>query len=153
MINNIKKVNIIVSLIVRTNWILFVGQLTRFNRLKSTVQQMMVFFYTKLSTLNLFTVQDFGSHVNRITARHLGQWATRLYLILFNIGIAILVLYTIIQPQTLTETFDKPSLNEYNRLKYIHGEKLQCSCSLIASKYNHFIHIEPVFHQVKRNQF
>ena len=111
----------------------------------------MTLLYTKLVTLNVFTVQNFGSHINRITAIHLGQWTTRLYLILCTVGIATLTLYTIIQPQTLTETFDKPSLDEYNRLRYIHGEKLQCSCSLIASKYNHFVQIEPVFHQVKRN--
>lgn len=126
-------------------------QLTRFNRLKLAVQQITALFYTKLITLNIFTVQNFGSHVNRIAANHLGQWATRLYFILFTVGIATLVLYTIIQPQTLTETFEKPSLNEYNRLRSIYGEKLQCSCSIIASKYHHFVQIEPVFHQVKRN--
>ena len=132
---------------------MLVGQLTRFSRVKLLVRQLMTLFYTKLVTLNLFTLREFGSQVNRITAEHLGQWTTRLYIVLLAVGIAILALYTVIQPQTLTETFLKPSFSEYNRLKQVHGDELQCSCSLIASKYNRFVEIKPVFHQVKRTLF
>jgi hypothetical protein len=62
---------------------------------------------------------------------------------------AILALYTFIQPETLTKTFDRPSFDQYKTLKQAHGDKLECSCSLIASKYDRFVKIEPIFHQVR----
>ena len=104
-------------------------------------------------TLNLFSVQDFDSNVDESTFEFLGQWSTRFYIILLTIGLAILTLYTVIQPKTLTGAFEKPSVSEYNALRQAHGDRLQCSCSIIASKYDHFVKIKPIFHQVKRNYF
>lgn len=109
--------------------------------------------YTKLVTLNLFSVQYFGSNVNESTLIFLGQWTTRLYIILLAMGLGILAIYTVIQPETLTEAFEKPSISRYNGLIKAHGDRLQCSCSLIASRYDHFVKIQPIFHQVKRNYF
>jgi hypothetical protein len=84
-------------------------------------------------------------------ATRLGQWATRLYIILLTIGFATLAVYTVIRPQTLTKTFDRPSLNIYNHLKHDYGDKLECSCSSIASTYDQYVNIEPVFHEVRRD--
>ena len=115
------------------------------------MRQLSMLVYNKLVTLNLFSVQHFGNNIDERTLKILGQWATRLYIILLTVGLVILALYTTIQPQTLTEVVDKPSITEYNRLMKTHGDRLKCSCSLIASKYDRFIKIQPVFHQVKRN--
>ena len=112
------------------------------------MKDLIVSFYTKLINLNLFSLWNFGSKVNRQTGEHLGQWSTRLYLILICIGVGLLSLYTIILPQTLTKTFDIYSLNNSIHLKQIYGNKLKCPCSTIASKYQYFVHIEPRFHQV-----
>ena len=104
----------------------------------------------KLVNLNVFSVRTFGSSIDRAQAKHLGQLATRLYIVLLVIGIVILGLYTIIQPQTLTKTFLKPSLNLYNSLIVDHSDTLECPCSSISSTYEGFIQIEPIFHQVSR---
>ncbi len=86
-----------------------------------------------------------------MTTKRIGQWSTRLYIVLLIIGLAILALYSVIQPQRLTKTFTRPSFNVYNQLIQDYGNELKCSCSLIASTYDQFIKIEPVFHEVKRD--
>ncbi|CAF3922339.1 unnamed protein product, partial [Rotaria sordida] len=88
-----------------------------------------------------------------MTTKRFGQWATRLYIILLIIGLIILALYTIVQPQTLTKNFEKPSLNLYNELQQDHGDTLKCSCSVIASTYNQFITIKPIFHEICSSPF
>ena len=94
-------------------------------------------------------MRDLGSNTDRTRAKHIGKWSTRLYFTLFIVGLGILTLYTIIQPETLTKTFDKPSLNLYNELKSKYKDKLKCSCSIIASKYEQFVQINVLFHQVR----
>jgi hypothetical protein len=88
-----------------------------------------------------------------MTSRRLGQRATRLYIVLFIIGLAILALYTAVQPQTLTNNFDTSSLSLYNHLAQQYGYKLKCSCSLIASTYNQFVEMKPVFHEVRNDHY
>jgi hypothetical protein len=111
-----------------------------------------MFLHIKLLNINLFPVRTFGSNVDRAQAKRLGQLASRLYIVLLIIGIAVLGLYTIIQPQTLTKTFVKPSLTLYNRLMADYNDALECPCSSISSTYEQFIKIEPVFHQVSRKR-
>lgn len=130
--------------IVRPKW---------FKRLKMGMQKLIKGFYTKLIDFNIYTTRDFGSNVNRLMVKSLGQWATRLYIVVLIIGLATFAVYTVIQPETLTKTFDKPSFDEYNYLRQTHGDKLECSCSIIASKYDHFVQIEPVFHQVRKSHY
>ena len=104
---------------------------------------------TTLIEMNIFTSRDLGSDVDRITAKRYGQWATRLYFILFLSGLTILIFYTIIQPHTLTKNFNKPSFIYYNHLRKIYADELRCTCSKIASTYNQFAQIEPLFHPVR----
>ncbi|CAF1447943.1 unnamed protein product [Rotaria sp. Silwood1] len=101
----------------------------------------------------MFLLRDFGSDVDRTIAKYLGKLATRLYIILFIIGLGILTLYTIVRPQTMTKTFDKPSFHLYNQLKQEYVDRLKCSCSVIASKYKQFVHIEAIFHQICTSSF
>ncbi|CAF3744360.1 unnamed protein product [Adineta steineri] len=83
----------------------------------------------------------------------LGRITTRLYIVLLITGHVILILYTIIQPQILTKTFDQPSLTTYNHLMVDHSDTLQCPCSSISSIYDRYVTIEPVFHQVCSSPF
>ncbi|CAF4176868.1 unnamed protein product, partial [Adineta steineri] len=94
------------------------------------------FVSTKLIGLNMFPLWAFGNNTNRVTATRLGQRATRLYIILLIISFAIIIFYTVIQPQILTKTFDKPSFDVYNRLARDHGTTLECSCSVISTTYD-----------------
>jgi hypothetical protein len=114
------------------------------------MQKLVTFLFTTLANLNVFPVRDFGSNIDRITAKRLGQWATLLYMVLLVIGMVILALYIIFQPENFTKTFDKPSLQLYEQLFQRYENKLKCSCSSIASKYDQFVKIEPMFHQVRK---
>jgi hypothetical protein len=114
------------------------------------IRNLATYLYNTVVDLNIFPVRDFGSHVNRTTAKRLGQWSTRLFIILFIIGLSVLALYNIVKPQVQTKNFHKPSLNVYNHLKDDYEDKLECSCSSIASPYKKFVKIEPMFHQVRK---
>lgn len=98
-------------------------------------------------------MRDFGSSVGRVTAKRYGILATRLYIILFLSIIIILIFYTITQPYTLTKNFDQPSLNYHNQLRQIYADELKCRCSRIASSFNQFVSIQPVFHSVGQKIF
>jgi hypothetical protein len=121
-----------------------------FNRLKSTIQKLVTFVYNSLAHLNIFSVRDFGSNIDRMTAKRLGQWSTVLYMIVFVIGIAILTLYIMFQAETFTKTFNKPSLDLYKDLFQQYEDQLKCSCSSIPSINDRFIKVEAILHDVSR---
>jgi len=139
-----KDVGLVFLWIVRRKW---------YSRLKETIRNSATLLYTKSIGLNLFSRRKFGSNIDPTTNIRLGQRATRLYIVLFITGLAILALYTVVQPQTLTKNFAKPSLSLYNHLAQQYGDNLKCSCSLIASTYNQFVKMEPVFHEVRNNHY
>ncbi|CAF0805220.1 unnamed protein product [Adineta steineri] len=118
------------------------------DRFKELSSKLITFLYTKMLNLNMFPARIFGSKIDRITVKHLGQWSTRLYLILLSIIFVILTLYTAIQPQTLTKSFSTPSLNFYKKLIKDHSDELECPCSLISSPYDEYVQIQPIFHQI-----
>ncbi|UJR15994.1 hypothetical protein I4U23_002913 [Adineta vaga] len=123
------------------------------DQMKTTVKNVVVYVYDQAINMNIFSMRDLGSNIDRNTAKQLGKWATRLHIALFIVGLAILTLHTSIQPQTVTRIFNKPSFNSYNKLRKEYGDQLKCSCSVIASKYNQFVQIEPIYHQICKSQF
>ncbi|CAF1520501.1 unnamed protein product [Adineta ricciae] len=114
---------------------------------------MMKFLLKTFLELNIFSPSNFGSSINRVTAKQYGRWATRLYILLFIIGITIIIFYTTIRPHTVIETFDQPLFNSYQQLQKDYGNKLKCSCSQIASTYNKFVEITPEFHPICLSKF
>ncbi|CAF3912026.1 unnamed protein product [Adineta steineri] len=108
---------------------------------------------TTLNGLNLFSLRDMGSGMDRITAKRLGRWATRLYIALFIGGLCVLTIYTIVQPHAATKTFDISSFSIYNDSKQKYGDELKCPCSVIASVYDQFVEIEPIFHEICSSAF
>ena len=121
------------------------------DRLKGTVRKMMKFFHIMLIDLNIFPRRDFSFIVDNTIAKRLGQWATRLFIILFITTLTILSVYTIAQPRSRTQTYSKPSFDFYQRLIKTYGNQLKCACSSISSTYNRFVQIQPRFHQVKQD--
>ena len=109
--------------------------------------------YTRLNDLNIFPLRDFHNDVDRMTAKRLGRWTTRLYLILFLTAISIVIVYTTVRPQTMTKTFDTPSLAFYHHLEQQYENELRCPCSTIATEYMTFVEIEPIFHEVGADGF
>ncbi|CAF0953174.1 unnamed protein product [Adineta ricciae] len=124
-----------------------------FSQLKTTVKNAISIGYSSAINLNIFSPRDLGSNTDRVTAKHLGKWATRIYIVLFIIGLSILTLYAAFTPQTITKIFNKPSFTSYNQLKQQYGDQLKCSCSIIASKYAQFTQITPAFHQICTSSF
>ncbi|CAF4252935.1 unnamed protein product, partial [Adineta steineri] len=120
-----------------------------YDRLKKMFLTTMMQASAGMMDLNIFPIWRFGSNTDRMTAKRLGQWSTRIYIILFTMSLTIIIIYIGVQPQMLTKSFNEPSLNVYNRLLRDHGDTLQCPCSLISSTYSQFIQIKPVFHQVR----
>ncbi|CAF3879329.1 unnamed protein product [Adineta steineri] len=118
------------------------------DRFKVLLSKLITFLSIKVLNLNIFPARTFGSKIDRILVKHLGQWSTRLYLILLSITFVILTLYTLIQPQTLTKSFPTPSLNFYQNLMNSHSDELECPCSLISSPYDGYVQIQPIFHQI-----
>ncbi|CAF1689252.1 unnamed protein product, partial [Adineta ricciae] len=121
-----------------------------FNRMKIMIQNVLRILLTALIELNIFSSRDFGRNINQLTAKKYGRWATRLYFILFLSSLTILIFYTIVQPRSITKTFKQPLIiSYYEKLRKIYGDELKCSCSRIASTYNKFIKIIPMFHPVR----
>ncbi|UJR24406.1 hypothetical protein I4U23_005783 [Adineta vaga] len=124
-----------------------------YDRLKMIVRRLTTLVYTTVVNLNIFLLRDFRSNIDRMTANRLGKWATRLYIVLFTVGLANLALYTTIHPRLLTKNFDKPSLNLYNRLVHVYKDQLECPCSRIAPTYNKYVDIQPIFHEICSSPF
>ena len=132
--------------------ILFILHVVRpklFDRLKGALRKLPATLYTLFINLNIFPLWVFGSNINRMAAIRHGQWATRLYIILLVISLAITMFYIGLRPQILTKTFNRPSFDVYNHLVHDYEETLQCFCSSISSTYDRFVQIQPVFHQVR----
>ncbi|UJR12873.1 hypothetical protein I4U23_017047 [Adineta vaga] len=123
------------------------------DRVRAIIRNVTALIYTQLTDLNIFPRRDFGSHIDEQNAKRLGQWSTRLYIVLLITSVSVFAIYTIIQPQTVTKTSDTPSLITYNALIEKYGDQLQCSCGSIVSEYTKFMEIEPVFHQICLSPF
>ncbi len=122
-------------------------------RLKLIKQKIIRIVYDVAINLNIFPHRTFGSNVNRVTAKRLGQLTTRLYIVLLIISFILLVIYTLIHEQIMIQDFEKPSFETYNQLTKEYGNKLICSCSSISSTYDQVVHIESTFHPICSSQF
>ncbi|CAF1690589.1 unnamed protein product, partial [Adineta ricciae] len=121
--------------------------------MKIFIWNRIILLYSTIINLNIFSSRNFGHDVDRVTVKRLGQWATRLYMVLFTIGIIIFTSYTTIKPYVGRKTFDKPSFDIYNKLYEKYDERLKCSCSLISFTYDRFVNINLTFHQICSSTF
>ena len=64
------------------------------------------------------------------------------------IAIVILVIYTAFQIETIHVTIKSPSIETFEKLQMNYANVLKCPCSQIAVKYQRFIHMQPIYHQV-----
>ncbi|CAF1459507.1 unnamed protein product, partial [Adineta steineri] len=124
-----------------------------FSRIKQNIFKLIKLLPTILSNLNIFPRRIFGGHFHSDKAKYFGQLSTRLYIILLIITMIILAFCNVIQSRVIIKTFDKPTIDVYNSLLLTHSDTLQCRCSSISSTYNHFVQIQPVFHQICLSPF
>ena len=123
------------------------------DRLKSMKKKLIVLLYDVVINLNIFPPHYYGSHIDQMSAKRLGRHTTRLYFTLLILSFTILTIYTIVQKQIITKDFNQPTFDEYNQLIQIYGEQLTCICSSIASTYDHFVLMEPIFHPICSSSF
>jgi hypothetical protein len=123
------------------------------NRMKLKLSKVFTGLRNKMMELNFFPLRDFGSDTDRITAKRLGQWTTSLYVILLAVIFLIIIMYTFIRPQIVTQTIARPSLTIYRGLTQDHSATLRCPCSSISSTYDRYVTIEPQFHQVSQSMY
>lgn len=129
--------------VVSTKWL---------DRMKTGVHRLIALIVRVCVDLNIFPPRHFGSNADRDTTKRLGQWTTRLYFITLLSTLCIFAVCALVQPQALTSTFEKPSFEYYQQLRKKYSDELKCPCSAIASTYDRFVAIEPVFHQVRRRK-
>ncbi|CAF1314734.1 unnamed protein product [Adineta ricciae] len=122
-------------------------------KLSDKVKTIFKMLFKHLDELNIFSSRDFASQIDRSTATQLGRWTTRVYICLLIFGLAIFAAYSAVKPRTLVKTFDKPLFETYKHLKNMHGKKLECTCSSIASAYKQYVIIKPIFHSICSSKF
>ena len=122
-------------------------------KLLSRVKKIFQSLWKVAINLNLFPARVFDSRMDRSTAKHLGQWSTRLYILVLATALTTLTLRTFVSPKLFTKTYANPSLDAYKNLVSDHGNTLQCPCSLSSFPYRRFVQIEAGFHSVKRQIF
>ena len=77
---------------------------------------------------------------------------TRLFLVLFGAAFAILLSYTLIDEQNITETIQQPGLATFKTLeKYFNS--LYCPCGRISIPHGRFVETKPLYHQVCSSDF
>ncbi|CAF1045166.1 unnamed protein product [Didymodactylos carnosus] len=79
--------------------------------------------------------------------------STRLFIVLFMISSFILILYTSLEPVTLTKRVQQPSFAEYTELNQYYTQTLVCPCNTISVSYETFISFQPTYHQICHSDF
>ena len=107
---------------------------------------LLTFIKTHLLQLNLFEsgIQD-GSIIRN------ERRSTHLYLFMFIISLFIIGLYYSVIPYAHTTIIPSPSFDKYSTLPK--EVSLQCPCTKIAVKYDEFVKIEPVYHELCQSSF
>ncbi|CAF1287551.1 unnamed protein product [Adineta ricciae] len=99
---------------------------------------------TYLQHLNLFpsmeSITDAHQFRNEIIS-------TRIFLVLFILSLAILLLYTSVVKITKTVRVPAPSYEEYARLNSSYSQTLSCPCQNISIDYRDILHVNYTLHQ------
>ena len=105
-------------------------------------------------SLNLFESRASARDGDARALRH-EIIATRLFLVLLGIILCVLLSYLSTEQLRQSATVQSPSLETFERLHNQYSSTLTCPCSQVTIRYDHFLTIEPVYHQVtnKCNSF
>ncbi|CAF3777105.1 unnamed protein product [Rotaria sordida] len=113
-------------------------------RLKNTV----LMIEKSIEELNIFSSQS--RDPNRI---HHGRIASRLYIILFTVSISVLIVYTLLSVQTISQIVESPTQEQYEKLFEQYNQTLQCPCTVVSIPYEEFLQVTPTYHQVCSSDF
>lgn len=104
----------------------------------------------KDSILNLNMFQTKSNNDSVIRRQRL---TTKFYLIILIVTLIILVLYTSLNEISVTKTVQLNSRSEYEKLRIIYPNTLDCSCNQISTEYQRFIQIKLSYHQICSSDF
>ncbi|CAF1136560.1 unnamed protein product [Adineta steineri] len=104
-----------------------------------------------IEELNLYPIIPPSTDSQIIRRR---RHTTRIYLILLITALFILVIYTSLNQETVTDSVPYPSLPKYEELLVQYPITLQCPCNRITIKFKEFIsQIEPQYHEICSSVF
>ncbi|CAF1215744.1 unnamed protein product [Adineta ricciae] len=129
------------------------NRLKRCDRLRKLIIKLFKSSSNHLTNFNIFYFRDFSNKIDQRTAKQLGRYATRLYLILFIGILLLLTLYNFVEKQKFTKIFENLSLNLTKELFLFYKDDIKCPCSSIASSYNWSVEIDTKFHQICSSPF
>ena len=98
--------------------------------------------------MNLFSS---GSNQDEIIRRE--RISTRIYIAVLVVSILIIIIYTTVPVNTVTETVNNPNLMQYEQLMKTYRSALHCSCSQIAVLYQTFVKVDVTYHQICTGDF
>ncbi|CAF1154090.1 unnamed protein product [Adineta steineri] len=100
----------------------------------------------KIEELNLYPIIPPTTDSQIIRRR---RHITRIYLILLITTLFILIIYTSLKQETVTDSVSYPSLSKYEELFVQYPVTLQCPCNRITIKFKEFIsQTEPQYHEI-----
>lgn len=108
--------------------------------------------YSKIKT-SVMNLNLFDNHSNDLFEIKRERATTRLFLLLFVIIIGILVIYTLISVQPITNSKQFPSRQEYEYLQEQYPTTLQCPCNTVSIPFKEFIVLTPIYHQLCQSDF
>ena len=116
--------------------------------LASCLQSLYKSIRDRCSKINVF--ENLSSNPVRVRRQIL---STRLFFVLFIASLYILVTYTAVALQTVTETIKQPDLAVFERVEKKYPNTLECPCAKISVPYGKFFQAVPFFHQVCTSDF
>ena len=85
---------------------------------------------------------DGDDHNNPIISENEQQiYSTRLYVLLLNVILLMIILFTLFYSQTYITTINSPSFSTYKKLFNQYSNFLSCPCSTITIPYQSFVSI------------
>ena len=105
----------------------------------------------RLKTFNVFATGAQSIHTEDEIRNQI--IATRLFLILLVVSVAILTIYSSQTSVIKTIRIISPSMEEYNSLLSTYADKLTCPCKNITIPRRYFLNLQPTFHQICYSSF
>jgi hypothetical protein len=104
----------------------------------------------KISIINLNIFDKYSRDLFKI---YRGRIATWLYIVLLAIAICILIIYTSISVQTVSDRIEAPSQEHYEKLQQQYPTTIRCPCTAVSIPNQEFIQITPMYHQLCGSDF
>ena len=102
---------------------------------------------------NLVTFNVFDSGSTQIEIVRRQRFSTRFYVLFLSVSILIIIIYTSLSIEMVSETVFTPSPAQYEKLSNSHFVTFQCPCTQISIRHEEFMTINTSFHQICSSDF